>query len=462
MPEVNDLTQMFQALIELTDAIHWEMDIASGKFTYVSPQIKDILGYPPETWETFDAWAETIHPDDREYAVNFCLEKTRNSEDHAFVYRVLNVTGETVWLRDVVKVISKDGSPVRLFGIMFDITSQKRAEAALKESERRYRTIISSSPVGIVVCNAEGQAISTNRAMADIVGATEEQILKQNYHYIESWKKSGIYDAAVSAVETGQTERIDTELVTSFGKKISLRAYFTPLGSGELLAMMQDITELLSTQKELSRALEDKNLLMNEMQHRTKNNLFILQSLLSLQARGISDKKSREYIADARNRVTSMALIHEMLNRPDVVTRMNSAIYIRKLVNSLCANYCLGSQNISLQYDIEDVTLDADTLIPLGLIINELVTNVFKYAFPDGRDGTLSVSLKTPDTDTANYELVIKDNGVGLPEDFNLESTTSLGLEIVKMLVGQIKGTLHVSGTEGAEFRLRFAEKLVE
>jgi PAS domain S-box-containing protein len=316
MSESNDITQMFQALVELTDAIHWEMDLASGKFTYVSPQIESILGYPPGKWDTFEAWADTVHPDDRVYAVKYCQDKTKNSEDHVFIYRVLNASGEIVWLRDVVKVVSKDGKPSKLFGVMFDISAQKRAEAelktyaiifhniaegvcligvpdltikwtnpaletmfgydkeelrgkfldtllasidvtsadsrktmvkllkdtgkwqgeargirkdgtqfwcqinisrldhpeygnvyvfvysditerkqaeeSLKESERKYRTIISSSPIGIVVCNSDGQAISTNRAMADIVGATEEQILNQNYHNIESWKSSGL------------------------------------------------------------------------------------------------------------------------------------------------------------------------------------------------------------------------------------------------------------------------------
>ena len=154
-----------------------------------------------------------------------------------------------------------------------------------------------------------------------------------------------------------------------------------------------------------------------------------------------------------------MTMIHEMLQKSDDITRLGSAGYIRNFVSALFRNYKADTQAISLQYDIQDISLDVDTMIPLGLIINELVSNALKYAFPDGSKGTLSISLKEKEK---NYELVIKDSGMGIPEDFDPKKAKSLGLLIVNSLVSQINGTLEQSNRDGAEFRIVFTEKPIK
>ncbi len=334
----------------------------------------------------------------------------------------------------------------------------REKEQTLALSEERYRAIIANSPVGIVVTDPEGQCISTNRAMADIVGATQEQLMKQNYHDIESWKESGLYDKVMSAIKNNRTEHLDTELISSFGKKIYLSAHFTPLHTGEMLVMMDDISDLMITQKNLSNALQDKDILLKEVHHRTKNNLSLIQSLLSIQAHDVHDERSKEHLTEAKGRVKSMGIIYEMLNRTDDLKRLGSRIYIHKLVDMLFQTHRIGSQDIELQYDIEDIDLDVNTMIPLGLIINELVTNALNYAFPDGREGVLGISLK--ELGNKSYELVIRDTGVGLPEGFDLGSVPSLGLQIVSSLVNKINGTIEVVGVTGTAWKIRFADSL--
>ncbi len=218
------------------------------------------------------------------------------------------------------------------------------------------------------------------------------------------------------------------------------------------IEVVREITERKQMEDELRQALNDKDLLMREVHHRVKNNL-------SLQMQDISDDKSKAYFVDARNRVKSMTMIHEMLHRSGDITRLSSPEFIRKFVKTLFSNYKIKTNHIKLQYDIDDIELDADTMIPLGLIINELVSNALKYAFPDGMKGTLGISMKR--TGKGNYELAIKDTGVGLPEDFDIQKVTSLGLMIVDSLVSQIKGTMEVSGSDGTEFRIIFSERAV-
>ncbi len=225
------------------------------------------------------------------------------------------------------------------------------------------------------------------------------------------------------------------------------------------IEVVREITERKHMEDELKQALDEKDLLMKEVHHRVKNNLAVIQSLLSLQMKDISDDRSKAYFIDAQNRIKSMTMIHEMLQESDDITRLSSSVYIRKFVKTLFSNYKIRTNHIKLQYAIDDIELDVDTMIPLGLIINELVSNALKYAFPDDMKGELNISLKG--TDDARYELVIKDTGVGLPEDFDIKKATSLGLLIVDSLVKQIRGTLEVTTKDGAEFRIIFSQKAV-
>ncbi|HEB01689.1 MAG TPA: sensor histidine kinase, partial [Nitrospirae bacterium] len=171
------------------------------------------------------------------------------------------------------------------------------------------------------------------------------------------------------------------------------------------------------------------------------------------------DDKSKGYFADAGNRVKSMTMIHEMLQSSDDITKLGTSEYIRKFVRTLFHNYKIQPNHIKLQFDVQDIRLDVDTMIPLGLIINELVSNALKYAFPDDMKGELGISLQA--TADASYELIIKDNGIGLPEDFDLKKAKSLGLQIVNSLVNQINGNLEVSNKNGAEFKIAFKEEVI-
>jgi two-component sensor histidine kinase len=230
---------------------------------------------------------------------------------------------------------------------------------------------------------------------------------------------------------------------------------------GQLSETFNAMAESLQkTNKELEQSLFDKDMLMKEVHHRVKNNLAVIQSLLRLQLIDITDDKSREHFHDAGNRVKSMAMIHELLYRSDDITRLSSLEYIRNLVNTLFHNYKTSTQAIRLQYDIQDIELDVDTMMPLGLIINELVSNALKYAFPDEMNGELSISMKR--AGDTSCELVIKDTGVGLPEDLDIKNTKSLGLMIVNSLVNQLRGTSEVSNRGGTEFRIVFAENPIE
>ena len=217
-----------------------------------------------------------------------------------------------------------------------------------------------------------------------------------------------------------------------------------------------DITHRKEIEKKLEKALEEKNILMKEIYHRTKNNLIVISSLLNLQSSYIKDKNTKSIFKESQNRAKSMAMIHEKLYRSGDLEHLNFSEYIVNLSNDLYDTYTLDKNLIKLVLNIDDVTLNVDTSIPLALILNELLTNSLKHAFPNGMGGEIRVELKNYDE---NYQLSVCDNGTGFPEDLDYHETNTLGMLIVNSLTDQIDGELNLERENGTKFTVTFKDK---
>jgi len=211
------------------------------------------------------------------------------------------------------------------------------------------------------------------------------------------------------------------------------------------------------TQKKLEEQvlmLHEKEVLLKEIHHRVKNNLQIVSSLLNLQANQVTDPQTLETLRDSRMRVRSMALIHEKLYQSQSLARVNFGEYIKSLSTDLVRSYQKTFNGVELNIQAEEIFLELDQAIPCGLILNELMTNALKYAFPNGRSGTIHIELH--DEPGRLLSLRVADNGVGLPVDLDILNTKSLGLQLVNSLVNQLEGTLTVEKTRGAAFQISF------
>ncbi|MGC9516592.1 MAG: histidine kinase dimerization/phosphoacceptor domain -containing protein [Methanomicrobiales archaeon] len=203
----------------------------------------------------------------------------------------------------------------------------------------------------------------------------------------------------------------------------------------------------------LSKSLEEKEVLLKEIDHRVKNNMQIIISLLSLQTRYFKDEKVVEFFRDSINRVKSMAMIHEKVYQSEDLSSIDFGKYIPKLVSGISSSYGTDS-NIKIKTDIEDIYLNIDTAIPCGLIVNELVTNSLKHAFKT-KNGTIKIEMK-PDDD--NFILIVKDNGVGLPEDIDVFNKKALGLRLVDTLIKQLDASMNMYKINGTKFEIKFKE----
>ena len=235
-----------------------------------------------------------------------------------------------------------------------------------------------------------------------------------------------------------------------------LRSYYQKKRANELLAEQKE--EIQAMNDMLKDSLDEKEVLLKEIHHRVKNNLQIISSLLNLQSHNITDENVKGAVKEGQSRVKSMALIHQVLYQSDRLSKINFQDYLKQLTGFLASSFMPADKKISAEVMADNIQLDIDTAIPLGLIVNELVSNAYKYAFHDKDEGKVNVQIKHDDGE--GYVLRVSDNGNGLPGDLDINKTGSLGLKLVNILTRQIQGELKVSNKNGAMFEIRFKESL--
>jgi len=219
--------------------------------------------------------------------------------------------------------------------------------------------------------------------------------------------------------------------------------------------ILRDVTQRMIAEERIKTSLREKEALLKEIHHRVKNNLQVVSSLLGLQSRAVSDTQLRKMFQESQNRIHSMALLHESLYQSENLSQVNFPEYIRELAAHLFHSYGVAPERIHLRTDLDRLALNLDAAVPCGLIINELVSNSLKYAFPDGRTGEVRIELREHQGGMAR--LVVADNGIGLRSDLDWANTRSLGLRLVRTLAQQLGGELEVNSQTGTKVQLTFA-----
>jgi PAS domain S-box-containing protein len=355
-----------------------------------------------------------------------------------------------------------------------EILERAQTELALKESQRFVQKLADTAPIQLYVYDIpSGQTVYTNQgttslldhAVTELQGKSTDTLdetihpddLELVTHRHQQWKSAG-------EGEIRQLEYRVKQPDGSWRYIQSQETLFVRDATGQpqqILGVAVDITaakqleEVRKAEEQLQASLRDKEVLLKEIHHRVKNNLQIVYSLLRLQYRRVEDRFAAEILMEAQNRIKAIALIHEKLYRSENLSQVNLTQYVPNLVAGLLHSYQTSSKPIQLNTDIEPISLDLDAAIPCGLILNELITNALKYAFPGDRLGEIRVKFyKNPDH-TAT--LVVQDNGIGLPRELNIAQTDSLGLGLVQDLVQQINGCLSIDRTQGTIFKITFA-----
>ena len=320
--------KQYRDLAESVGAVLWEYDILSDRWTYVAPQVRDLLGYEPQEWFDLQFWADRLHPEDRNWATEYCMECTRQGKNHQFEYRFQKKSGDIVWLRDDVTVETSEGKPIKIRGFMIDISNRKQAEL------------------------------------------------------------------------------------------------------------------------ELQKALEEKQLLMQELNHRIKNNLSMVNSLI-----GLKDEESESDLSDIMHQIEAVRLIHEKLYRSESISSIRVQGYFQELLEMVFASF--SSRPVEILNRTDDIQVPTNLAVILGLMVNEIATNALKYGFDDGEKPVFRVEM-TAENAANRYVLTLSNTGRPFPEHKGLENSGTLGLQLISTLVDQLDGEIELQKSPHPVFTISF------
>jgi PAS domain S-box-containing protein len=367
-----------------------------------------------------------------------------------------NQAGAKRFCINIVGPIRQDDRIQGIVGINIDITERKKADEALRESEEKWRTIVETVPDFITIVDRQGIVHFINRVaprvdIASVIGSSMFDYVAERDHaplraaFEELFRSGAAYELELAAGSPGGRQRI----FQVHGRP--LKRDGTVVGA---LHIVSDITVRKQNEARLEASLKEKEVLLQEIHHRVKNNLQVISSLLSLQAEHIAEPEAREAFLESRGRVRTMAVLHESLYRSGDLGRLDLGRQVRGLCAELFRSYGVGPNRIELRTDLTEAPLDLDRAIPCGLLLNELVSNALKHAFPGGRGGWVRVALHTGPNE--EYTLVVGDNGVGLRPELDVFATSTLGLQLVHTLTRQLGGRLSVDRTGGTTFQITF------
>jgi PAS domain S-box-containing protein len=343
--------------------------------------------------------------------------------------------------------------------ILTDISKGKKAEREIEEANNQLKATIDAIPDLMFEVDEEGRFYDYNAPYPGSLYISSEQFMGKTVPEVlppEAALKS--MEALREAAEKGNHRGMTYELTFSdetkyFELSIAKKPIFK--SKPHFIVLARDITERKNADQKIKKSLEEKEMLLKEIHHRVKNNLQVISSLLNLQARYIKNKTDKELFRESQTRAKSMALIHERLYQSKDLRRIDFGEYIETLTYDLYHSYSGNPDFIKLNMDLESIMVDINTAIPCGLIINELLSNALKHAFPNGRTGELNIKFYSLD---GHLILSVRDNGIGFPENIDFKNTESLGLSLVNTLVGQIEGEIDIRVDHGTEFRITFPE----
>jgi len=441
-----------------------------GKFIAVNKAFAKMLGYasPKELTDSIDNISSQIYvvPNERKTIIQ-SLQLKKNIHNHTIKCR--RKDGIIIMLKVHLRLMSNSADKKQYIeGIAEDYTYRNRAKDALKDN------ILQLKESHKLLCLASFQkncllnkySLSENLfEILDITDKTEQKKFTEETLFkiahpedrdslIQIWtsaiaqKTTGFKTSFRIIGNSGQTIHINLDSIMQYNNKFeTINQYIA----------IQDVSEQKIAEEQLKVSLIEKEILLREINHRVKNNLQVVSSILNLQSGYTKDKKTIEILNECKNRVFSMSLVHEKLCQSDNLARINYQIYLKELLSNIIQSYSLTERGISVETEMKPVFFPIDIAIPCGMIITELVSNAAKYAFPNNINGEIKIIIENKGN--KEWKLTIKDNGIGFPKSFSMENTETLGLKLVDSLVEQVNGSIEYKNKKGVSVIILFNEK---
>jgi len=438
---------------------------SDGIMKYKSPNIERWFGWKPEDLVGTDGW-ETVHSEDIERIqkeFNALLEKDKAST--TIEYRLKCKDGSYKWIELTAVNCVNDPAINGVLLNYHDVTARKQAEQKLKTSEKQFRQISENTPAIVYQFKmSHDKSFSfpyVSEKILGLMGVSAQEVMRDASNLINLVHPEDlemfVENVMISASNLTPYHDIFRCVKGETTVWVECRTTPTPMADGSILwdGFFLDISERKQAEEQIKSSLKEKEVLLSEIHHRVKNNMQIISSLLKLQSAKIEDKKYVDMFKDSENRIKAMSLIHETLYQSKDFANIDFNGYVKTIANALIRSYAVNADRIKLHTEIENIPVELDHAIPCGLIINELISNALKYAFPKDEGGTIKITFRSTNDDVV--ELTVSDDGIGIPEEIDIGKTESLGLQLVRILAeDQLEGTLELQRDRGTAFKIRF------
>lgn len=452
--DVTELSHIESALTRKDDLLNrseaiahvgtWEYNLTDERLTW-SDEVFRICGMSPnEIQPGYNSFLELVHPDDRAMVNQAYQESINNNQDHYEIeHRIIRKhTGE---IRHVLEKCehqrNREGAIIRSVGMVQDITDSKLIHEALYYSEHKYRNLVDQAADMLFLHDLQENIVDVNTSASTVTGYTREELLHMKVSDIdpdfEERDDSGTFWDALGDDNVisfqGRHSRKDGSI---YPVEVTLNKIELQDGT-YILALAKDITERKKAEADLTRAIQEKDQLFSELQHRVKNSMQMMTSLVNMELGRAGTEDARIVLEKIQGQIQSLGNLYNILYSSGTIGTINLQMYLSSIISSLQTTYTMSLHNIAIHQQYDPVDFDAKNAAPLGLIVNELVTNACKYAFPDDKPGNIWIELNASAT---GIILSVKDNGVGLPDTFDTTISGGSGLQLVEMLAKQLAG----------------------
>jgi PAS domain S-box-containing protein len=359
---------------------------------------------------------------------------------------------------EVVKTSLKE-KEILLHDLEKEITEHNLKERALEESEERFKAIFDKMVDGILVADTSTRKFTmANNSMSKLLGYEIDELKNLSVNDIHPPEDLAyVIDAFAKQARKEFLTAENIPVKKKDGTVFFADINSTPIklsGQEYLVGIFRDVTSRKKNEEKIKSSLKEKEILLQEIHHRVKNNMQVVASLLDLQSSIIEDKQVTQVLKESQSRVHTMSIVHEALHDSDSLSEIDLQTYLFKLTTSIFQTYSVEPGKVSLNNEIENIPISINQASPLGLIVNELISNSLKYAFPDDRTGEISVSMKEISNE---LELIVSDDGIGIPEDLDWRNLNSLGLKLVRSLAeDQLGGSVEMESSHGTKFIIKF------
>lgn len=457
--ERDDLSAKLSHYLSTSPTITYSIVLNTGsvRWQWVSENIRSILGYSSEEALAPDWWFKNIHSADRPGALGAIAELSKN-ETSTREYRFSKKDKTVVWLHDEMRVVHGDDHGAEIVGTLTDISTKKKAEEEINLKSAALEAAANT----VVISDRMGSIKWANKAYEDLTGYSREESIGVNPRNLitADIQRSGVFKEMWDSILSGNVWSGELFDKKKTGEAYAEEVTVTPVkdGSGNIanfIAIINDVTERKKNYERLQSLLREKNELLREIHHRVNNNVQVMMSLLHISSEGIADSVLRGKLEDITRRMQTMSLIHQQFYEAEDMSRIDFAVYLEQLSESFKSDFPGISNCLKIECEAGKVFLSLEQAIPAGLIVNELLSNSIKFAFPDLRtDGEIIAAQRIL---PGALEIEVRDNGVGLPEEVDPEHAESLGMLLVRLLAAQLEGSVTFFRGTGTRAVLRFS-----